>query len=38
MYIFPSLGISTNIHDGLSFWLWSYASSEYMDLCMQLFR
>jgi len=32
MYIFPSLGISINIHDRLSFWLWSYTSNEYKDL------
>ena len=34
--IFPSLGIFTNICYGLSFWIWSYSSSEYKDLWMQV--
>lgn len=35
---FPSLGISLNIHDRLSFWLCSYTSREYKDLRIQFFR
>ena len=38
MYIFPSLGIFTNFHYRLSFWLWWYNSGDSKDLWMKSIR